>query len=482
MTEYLYRFRPIDRLLDKSHELERQEIYFAPPDQLNDPMEGFSDIFWKGDLIAWKNLFKHFLLCLNQAYSMLAIVQEEHPITWQHIPILNPRKMAVTPSAIALHQSLFDQFFADQIISAYIDKLSRRHTPIRRIELETHIKNIHLTALPIIHSVYQQHGLLPKQENNSNFIDKAKIEMLRLIDSIPMVDEIEDRNPDVKIDAEIIFAAQQDTMRQLDFINQYNRTIDPDQKNKLFVFVNFPGEYVQQLEQIVHPEWYTACFMHHCSNSSTWGHYGSSHSGACLKFRTLRTDDGPALRLKTLNGMNSDGPIYNFVNHTFRPVTYDSSYLKIDFFRTLGRLPIPVINAQWYTDDSGQRSSCADGLIGDNDERRQEYWRNFYSSATTKLKDWEYEAEYRLVLYSSLFDLTPKDRALQYDFNDLDGIIFGIKTSMEDKIKIARIIENKCRTHNRHDFNFYQAYYSSRNAKIEYSKMSLLKFNIDDAG
>jgi hypothetical protein len=52
MPEYLFRFRSIHALVDGHHELENQEIYFTPPEQLNDPLEGFKDIFWQGDAIA----------------------------------------------------------------------------------------------------------------------------------------------------------------------------------------------------------------------------------------------------------------------------------------------------------------------------------------------------------------------------------------------------------------------------------------------
>ena len=47
-----YRFRSPISLLEEHQELERQTIYFARPEQLNDPMEGFRDIFWAGDHIA----------------------------------------------------------------------------------------------------------------------------------------------------------------------------------------------------------------------------------------------------------------------------------------------------------------------------------------------------------------------------------------------------------------------------------------------
>jgi hypothetical protein len=38
LAEYIYRFRSTSALLDHYSELEKQEIYFAPPNQLNDPL------------------------------------------------------------------------------------------------------------------------------------------------------------------------------------------------------------------------------------------------------------------------------------------------------------------------------------------------------------------------------------------------------------------------------------------------------------
>ena len=45
----VYRFRTFERLLGPSQELARQEIYFASPQELNDPMEGLRPIVWRGD-------------------------------------------------------------------------------------------------------------------------------------------------------------------------------------------------------------------------------------------------------------------------------------------------------------------------------------------------------------------------------------------------------------------------------------------------
>ena len=60
--QFFYPFRTTDALLGERDELRKQEIYFAPPDQLNDPMEGFKDVYWQGDRIVWTNLIRHYLL------------------------------------------------------------------------------------------------------------------------------------------------------------------------------------------------------------------------------------------------------------------------------------------------------------------------------------------------------------------------------------------------------------------------------------
>jgi hypothetical protein len=72
----------------------------------------------------------------------------------------------------------------------------------------------------------------------------------------------------------------------------------------------------------------------------------------------------------------------------------------------------------------------------------------------------------------------PAMRKLTYHFSDLSGVIFGINTPTEAKLEICKIIEEKCRTENRTDFKFYQAFYSRSTSTIEHAEVGLLKFNI----
>ena len=85
--QFLYRFRRTEQLLGKDKELERQEIYFPSPEELNDPVEGFKDMFWLGDEIVWKNLIKHYLLCLESICEKFLIDGENflsHPSTYPY--------------------------------------------------------------------------------------------------------------------------------------------------------------------------------------------------------------------------------------------------------------------------------------------------------------------------------------------------------------------------------------------------------------
>ena len=73
-------------------------------------------------------------------------------------------------------------------------------------------------------------------------------------------------------------------------------------------------------------------------------------------------------------------------------------------------------------------------------------------------KDWRYEEEERLIL-SGLLDpeLDVRHRTAIYEFDSLVGIIFGIMTPDEHKLKIMEVIERKCRETGRSGFKFYQA-------------------------
>lgn len=151
---------------------------------------------------------------------------------------------------------------------------------------------------------------------------------------------------------------------------------------------------------------------------------------------------------------------------------------EIDFFRSIGVLPVQALKNLWYCDRGGNTSKYGDHLISDLDEKiwHRQYWDNFYRDITTKTQNWAYEDEKRLILTSMLDDLNEvRKRTLTYDIRSLKGIIFGINTYDADKLRTMEVIDRKIQEGNLDDFKFYQAYYCSKRGNIQKREMSYVK-------
>jgi hypothetical protein len=211
-----------------------------------------------------------------------------------------------------------------------------------------------------------------------------------------------------------------------------------------------------------------------------WGAYGDGHRGACLKYRTSATPEGqPKLDLYQATGLSGSlggesVTQFSFVPHVFEKINYTADYPEVDFFQSLGNIPRYKL-AFWYTGVGGKLSAVASDILRETSGWRDAYWRRFQERYSTKSEEWKHEEEYRIILSSMGLNFEEvESRKLKYKFSDLVGIIFGIKTSFEDKIKIMRIVDEKCRGESRRDFEFHQARYSHRKRKIELLPLSML--------
>lgn len=480
MSKLFYRFRSIDNLVgEEYHELESQTIYFAHPKQLNDPMEGYRDVYWQGDIIVWKNLFRHYLLCLERLCSLLAIAGETHTMSENDIPVFLSEAELPTSEYKTLFLEITSTFFSNQYLLPLIKGISERSSPIRRDELFIYLRTVHPIALEAIYKTYNKYGLASYQESPSIKADMGLSELLKS-NWFEVMERSLKENHHLEDLSSTIFFAQKQILLELDIINRYNRNNDSDYKNRTLVNTEFPERYISKIEQLIYPEWYVACFMSDYRNASVWGHYGNNHSGACLIFKADTNGEDFSLNLETITGGSWDktrgfSPSRGFVSHKFEKVDYIKGFGEVDFFRFLGRLPIPQLNATWYLAE-GKMSTCAEDMLSDEDAWRKRYWADFQRDILVKTKDWEYEKEYRIILSSGLNSFDDKnERLLKYDFNSLAGIIFGIRTSTEDKLKVMKVIEHKCKELDRKDFKFYQASYSAKEKSIVSREMGLLK-------
>ncbi|WP_141736477.1 DUF2971 domain-containing protein [Oligoflexus tunisiensis] len=480
MSEFIYRLRPTKSLFDRE-ELEKQQIYFASLEQLNDPMEGYRDIFWEGDKILWNALLRNYVHCVYQVYILIRLGKED--LQDDDIFVFNNESRFPTQAYKERVSKLFEMFFENDTISQVIARLSERG-PIGRDELNFYLKMIHPYCLSIINE--SESGISTTKTEKSGFRDPVKnpwdVLDTKLFDTLKSAER---DSPEIANFAAGAFEISQRVHAQMELITILNTPGLRESLAKRFYFVEFPQRYIRQLERLMYPNWYTACFFSDPTNPATWGYYTNDHSGVCLKFRTDEHQGQRGIHLHTVTGTSArkiaEGIKSNktYGKHFFRlyQVEYGVTYPKIDFFKSIGRLPIPQLLKHWFADADGTISKKVRGIMDSQDEWREAYWSTFIKNTSIKLSEWKHENESRLILSGVLDNEIEKaDRLLKYDFNSLEGIIFGIKTSIEDKLKIIDIIDKKCSSEGRKDFKFYQASYSSRDGKMHVSEMRLLKF------
>jgi hypothetical protein len=226
MISHLYRFRPIENLLSKYNELQNQEIYFADPKKLNDPMEGFREVFWQGDKIVWTNLFKHYLRCVDKAWTMLIRCGDDQPFGWDHIPVLHFTDPSPTPQHKVIIDEIYSEFFKNNVISWLITELSDRGPPVRRNELSTYIRYLHPFAISVVSRCLGRHNIAPPV-GKAEMHEEIEKHLSRVVEIIKSLKQLTTAHSNAEDPIDAFFASHRFLNGQMDFINQYNGTINP---------------------------------------------------------------------------------------------------------------------------------------------------------------------------------------------------------------------------------------------------------------
>lgn len=477
----IYRFRSARYILEQYEELERQEIYFSPPDNLNDPMEGYKDIYWQGDAVAWKSLYEHYLLCLMTSYSIFSVSNSEFSEN-EVRTIIRKSPGDLPPAPVReTYRKICDQFFKRSKASRFIEQLSLRNTRVHRDELIFHLRFLHATALKAVLSVYRAKGMIAytprlyciKNDLKGTFFQSISTKLIDMLDN-----SYKDRNKSTAT-----FSAAASATKQLELIDIYNNTRTTQDESWRFLCMSFPESYVNNLNEMIHPKWLTACFTSTPLNASMWGTYGDNHRGVCLIFDADTSNPSrPELELR--HSFNVEGKIDNLENnnsytkHKIEEVAYTEEYPSMNFFTSIGRISTGNLVNFWYKDGDGSISECYNEVFFDKESWRKTYWNNFQLSTTCKTKEWEHEKEVRIVIDDFTVDnLDESSRKFSYKFKSLSGIIFGIRTPTSDIIAIIKIIKEKCMREKRLDFTFFQIKFNPTKGILELERLTLLNVN-----
>ncbi|MCF5088463.1 hypothetical protein GIW59_29285, partial [Pseudomonas gessardii] len=141
MTDFLYRFRSVERLLgdnERTGELEGQYIYFASPEQLNDPLEGYRELFFSGDNIVWSSLFKYYIRCLAFRSVQYLTGQDISAIPF---PIIRAQENVPAEIPEKLDKTI-EIFLNNENVIKFIDNLSSSERRVTKHELLVHLRSL----------------------------------------------------------------------------------------------------------------------------------------------------------------------------------------------------------------------------------------------------------------------------------------------------------------------------------------------------
>jgi hypothetical protein len=114
--------------------------------ELNDPLEGFKDLFWKGDVIVWKNLLRHYLLCFMQAVRLTVDRGPDLELTAGALSVEMIRDH-LPPQARSVFDIICTKFFEDEEVADLPALLAGRMSPVRRTELLSLLWPLHSRVL-----------------------------------------------------------------------------------------------------------------------------------------------------------------------------------------------------------------------------------------------------------------------------------------------------------------------------------------------
>jgi hypothetical protein len=461
--EYFYRYRSARHVLETFEELEREEIFFSKTDALNDPMEGFKDLFWSGDEIVWRNLFRHYVLCLlDSTYHVFIMGPEyDHAYTEKAV-FIAPDALPNGAPIREIYEKLSTAFVEEQPVKKLISVLANRKEPVRRNELRSYLRVLHPLAINRIFADVHERGLWPDYKP----FPEDRFESLRqtAVKVIEHTAKNSSRRSFRKNLRDTLFALTDTSSEQFALMLEANAENREAKRGILFLTSRFPAAYVAALDKTVHSDWYVACFTTRPDNHSMWSTYGDGHKGVCLIFKPTPNQSGePSLFINRMNGQGGTiaNPTYHydFAQHPLERVQYAAEYPAIDFFRSLGTIRQSFLNSFWYRGEDGSLSSAHAALYNNEEAWRAQYWKTFRANALYKTPEWSHEEEYRIVAHS-FFDMSaPEARKLKFKFEELAGIVFGARTTDEDKVTIMRIIEKKCVAAARSDFQFKEVRY-----------------------
>ena len=155
-SKHIYRYRSIDKLFEYK-ELENLEIYFSKPSELNDKMEEYMNIVWKGDEIAFQCMLKHYIYSLYHLYAIASIIDPGEKLDRSNLPIFLTYESLSYPEMNTLFKDIYSEFFNSPQIAQIPKLMSESQKNFNQDEIGFILKSVHLYAYLVINTLVKKH-------------------------------------------------------------------------------------------------------------------------------------------------------------------------------------------------------------------------------------------------------------------------------------------------------------------------------------
>lgn len=456
----VYHYRSIERALQ---EIENGTFHFSSQEELNDPIEGYVKLYWQGDEAAWEGLFQNYICSLYRVIGLYQLGVSYDRIVEQAV-VIDKHQWDNVPFGKDL-QEVARKFVEEPSMQKIIGWLGNQNIRFTEHTLNFLLRLIHETAYTLCIQKMKDRKLVPHDfpEGTSElsleeFFKRMPIESL---DQVRTMNDSEEKA--LKEILGIVVSMLEDHIEYRILSDMMKENSSSQFQLEYKLRFDFPSVYVRRLNEIVYPKGYVVCFSADNDNSVMWGNYACNHKGVCLIYQTEQKNDQEVMSIKNQMTYGSAGMAWSFRNNTLRPVQYEKSIVERNFFVSLGRLTLPQICSFMETETKGM-SKTIDTYYSDN--WRAQYWEDQLKKYHSKMGIWEYEHEYRFFMDEGFHQFANDERNISYDRKHLKGVVFGIKTSIQDKARILNAFKGA----GMKDYEIYQAEYDNEKQKIRIRK------------
>lgn len=486
----LYHYRSINAAVK---EIQSCTFRFAAKEELNDPIEGYVRVYWKGDKQAWEGLFRNYICSFYNALTLYLLAADENEIRNKSV-MIDVHAFDDLPLGKIL-KDIRKKLLSDIDIKKFVNLYGEGERECSIDELSLILNYIHVKVVKICMEEQRDHGFIPKEEADGVLVNYCSIDFPpfpfealdnRIMDSgsfriftklaiSKLKDVVTGKILELGIGGNVFLYGN--TVKEGDDGERVLWDENKQRRKWLSLMFDYPQIYINRLRDMIYPESFIVCFSGKNNNSTMWGNYADSHRGVCLIYET---DDSGNLLICSDNSINSSvQKKYHYRKIKPERVQYGGNLIERNFFETFGRLTFKQIKS-WLTGEDGTESKYIKKIMENLEAWRKSYWEAFKKKNYTKLDSWEYEDEYRIHVDNSFqeYGSSQEDRIIRYNPDCLKGIIFGINTSEFDRLRILKaFLERKVEEEdgNSDNIDFYQAIYDEDTQSINIRKMQLLK-------